>query len=171
MAAKLEKRQYIILGLMAVAVLYGAWELWPTGSRQAEAPNEAAYRAEVVRFKDDLTARAPRPTPEAEAHLTVAAETPWERDPFVAPATYQAWKAAREAPLEKEKPETVVSFEYTGFVGMGDHRLAIINGLDYETNDILLNQDYRVRQIEPHLVVLENVLDGALLEIPIQEVM
>ncbi len=161
------KRQYIILGLMVLAVLYGIWELYPAGSHQKDRLSVTDARADLARFTSELLARRPAHPSVLEARLITAAETPWEWDPMVGPQTFLAWRAALQAPAPKDEP---VHFDYTGFVDMGIRRLAVINDLDYVEGDVLITHDYRVLEIEPDKLILEHVVDGVLLEIPLQEI-
>jgi hypothetical protein len=43
---------------------------------------------------------------------------------------------------------------YTGFLRMGDKRLAIINGMEYEVGEILEPGGFTIRSISPSRVVI-----------------
>ena len=43
---------------------------------------------------------------------------------------------------------------YTGYLRMGDKRLAIINGMEYEAGDILEPDGFIIRSISPRRVVI-----------------
>lgn len=166
MPAQSNKRQYIILGLMVLAIIYGAWELWPTSGSRPRPTIPGQPAADFSGFQAELMARRPAPAGDVEARLITAAETPWEQSPFAAPETLAAWRNAQKAPVVEEKP---LHLEYTGFIDTGHQRLAIINELDYAPGDMLAMYDYRVRRIEPDRVTLENVVNGTFLELLIQE--
>lgn len=137
---------------MIVAVIYGAYIIFFAGPREI-APARASGDQELEALNKFITKVADK-TKKAlspkEAYMLEKAEKPWRQDPLVqiAPQMSRAEKAAREPLVLNTK------FLYTGFLQMGDKRLAIINDLEYEIGDKLEPGGLILRNIHPNHVVV-----------------
>ena len=85
-----------------------------------------------------------------QAYVLQKAQIEWKQDPLlqIEPEMSQEEKEARQ-PLVLES-----KILYTGFLQMGDKRLAILNGLEYEIGDRLDPGGLIVRNIHPNHVVI-----------------
>jgi len=74
---KLNKRQILILGVMLVAVLYGAYEFFSTGRKGQAVVNTAKKSADLNAFIGDITVSLTKDTSSpVDAHMIKRAETP-----------------------------------------------------------------------------------------------
>lgn len=162
-------REKIIVALMIVAVIYGAYTIFFTkpqevtsikggGDKELKALN--AFITKVAdKTKQGLSKK--------QAYMLDKAVTPWRQDPLVQirPKLSAAEKAARQPLVLNTK------FSYTGFMQMGDKRLAIINDLEYEVGDKLEPGGLILRGIHPnHVVVGSAVHQSKRVILPMEEI-
>jgi hypothetical protein len=171
--ANLNKRQMIVLGMMVIAILYAAFDFL-TPRRKAAAPDKTQRAAELNTFVGDLTASLGRDTTKNLVGLIFSrAEKEWTRDPFLDAKTVRAWTTAK-APAKKEGGTAAGAtpkseFTYSGFLGTGSKKMAIINGLEYSEGENLEIKGYVVKSISPTKVVIENRETGATFTAPLVE--
>lgn len=108
----------------------------------------------------------------ADAYLLEQAQSAWQQNPMlnieapVIESEQQGEEAVDILPVEQSDR----NFAYTGFLQMGDIRLAIINGMEYEAGDRLEDGGYTVQSITPRLVVLKTRGKGnTTFKIPLEE--
>lgn len=163
-------REKIIVGLMLLVVAFGAYELLlapkPGGSpfKSAHEGLESlnAFIAKVA------TANQKGGLAESDAYIIKLAETAWERDPMLVIS-----KKAAPKPVETVKPTEpppTVDLVYTGYMEMDDKALAIINGMEYETGDIIEPGALLIRRIYPNKIeVVATERGGKTFTIPLTE--
>src|SRR3990172_7639792 len=95
---KLATRQLIILGIMLLAILYGAYELFSTGRKKPAVFDTAKTAVDLNTFISEITlamtSEAPSPV---DAYMIKRAETEWLRDPFYERKNDRGWALAKEA--------------------------------------------------------------------------
>ncbi len=103
---------------------------------------------------------------------------PSKEQAYVLKQAQSAWKQDPLIQLEAEKvevdtgPEPVLDakVQYTGFLQMGDTRLAIINGMEYEAGDQLEPGGFIIRRILPnHVVVVPPGKNKKTMILPMEE--
>jgi hypothetical protein len=160
---KLNKRQIIILTLMGIAVLYGAYEIFfagPSGKKTAQ------VKVEDNQISSSLAAvLANNPAEKNDAYIVARAETDWKKNPFWDRNLYKQWAAKDDTAGSK----TAVKIVYSGFIDSGNKKMAIINGLEYGIGEKLDMEGYVLKNITPSKVRIENRNTGNKLEIPLQE--
>jgi len=175
MAAKIEKRQAIILGIMVLVVLYGAYDfLFGRSPKKVEVTSVRKVEdvgTILTQVVGGMKAASPSP---AMVYAISRAEERWLKDPFLERRAYRDFFRTRVAvPVEGGKvlPESKKpSFKYSGYVNSGGKEIAIINGLEYTIGDSLVDAPgYVVKTIDPQKVVLENTLERERMEVPINE--
>jgi len=81
-------------------------------------------------------------------------ETPWENDPFVQPEPRTGQSTGE--PGESEDPMAALpNLEYSGFISAGGRAMAIINGMEYFTGDMVMDTGYRITRITPGKVEIQ----------------
>ena len=171
---KLNKRQILILGVMLLAVLYGAYEFFPTGRKGQAVVNTAKKAADLNAFIGDITLVLTKDTPSpVDAYMIKRAETGWLRDPFYEPKNVREEAIAKEA-AQAQQVQTVATalkgqFIYTGYVDMGRKKIAIVNGNEYVTGDALDVDGYVLNGIYPTKIVVYNKVTRLTIDIPLQE--
>jgi hypothetical protein len=81
----------------------------------------------------------------------------WSKDPFtdrktVAPSNTQKKGTGGDDVPVRIRPV----FTYSGYMAVGDKRMAIINGMEYELNEELEIKGYYVDTIEQNWVIIED---------------
>lgn len=163
-------REKIIVGLMLVVVAFGAYELFlapkpgavplQTSAQGLESLNEFINKVSVANQKGGLS--------ETEAHIIKSAEADWARDPMLVIPKKAAPKPVE--PVKKAAPPQTVDLVYTGYMEMADKTLAIVNGMEYETGDVIEPGALRVRNIFPNKIeVVATERGGKIYTIPLTE--
>jgi hypothetical protein len=171
--AKLEKRQMIIIGVMALVILFAAYDF--LSPKKKGLPVNATQKAsELSTFVNDLTAGMGKDTTTSLGALVFSrAEKEWTQDPFLDSKSYKAWTQATQARAAvKEGAGTVekkIGFVYSGYLGSGKKRMAVINGVEYKEGEALDIGGFVLNSVSPTRVVIGNRGTGATLNIPLQE--
>jgi len=164
--AKLEKRQMIILGVMVIVILFGAYDFL-TSKKKGLPMNTPQKLEELKSFVSGLTAGTAKDT---TANLGVLifsrAEKEWTQDPFLDNKSYKAWARVGAG---AETAGKKLDFIYSGYVGAGNKHVAVVNGAEYKEGEALDTPGYVLRRISPTRVVIENRGTGTTLDIPLQE--
>jgi hypothetical protein len=170
--AKLGKRQMIILGLMAIAVFYAAFDFLAP-KKKSSTPDMARKTAELSTFVTDLAAGLGKDTTKNLNTLIFSrAEKEWAQDPFLDAKSYRAWSAAK-APIKKNGAGAAAApkseFVYSGYLDTGRKRMAIINGIEYSEGENLEVKGYALKSASPTKAVIENRGTGATVNVPLLE--
>lgn len=168
--AKMGKREMIIMGVMAVVILYAAFD-YLTPKKKIPGMNTAQKTAELKTFVNDLTGGLGKDSSKNLGTLIFSrAEKDWTQDPFLDGKTYKSWTqvktaAAKEAGAAPPK----VEFVYSGYLEVDRKRMAIINGMEYGEGDDLDAKGYVLKSVSPSSVVIENRGIGATINLPLLE--
>lgn len=164
--ANLNKRQIIILVVMGVVVLYGAYEfIFASSSRKAG--GAVSNSTEINSLVSGLTSELTKDSSEGtNAYVISRAEAEWQRNPFLEKGIYKEW-ASREGAAGKNV--ATAKFIYSGYVDSGKKKMAIINGLEYSAGEKLEIDGYVLRKITNSSVIISNRDTGNEIEITIQE--
>ncbi len=166
--AKLEKRQMIILAVMVLAILYGAYELLWT-KKKAPSVSPAQKTSELQSFVSSLTAAAATDK-DSTVLIFSRAEKEWVQDPFLDSKSQLAWNQARGmAQAAAGAAEKKIDFVYSGYIAAGKRSMAVINGLEYREGEALEIAGFVLQSISPARVLIENRGTGATLNIPMQD--
>jgi type II secretory pathway component PulC len=161
----------IILGVMGIVVLYGAFDFLMPVSKVKPSANMTQKTAELNAFVTELTASLGKDTPKNLGTLIFSrAEKEWVQDPFLDNKSFRAWTQAKtttKEPVAVAPPK--IEFVYTGYIEVGKKRMAIINGSEYPEGENLDIKGYVLRSVSPTGVVIENRGIGATLNVPLQE--
>jgi hypothetical protein len=145
-------REKIIVGLMLVVVVYGVYTLFFSEPQKATTVKKSGTKelATLNAFITKVAEKTKSGLSEKQAYILKKAQAAWKQDPFL---RIQPPKT----PDDKDANKPVVlksDIFYSGFLQMGDRRLAIINGMEYETGDKLEPGGYIIRSILPNHVVI-----------------
>lgn len=163
--AKLNNRQKVILIVAAIAVLFGLYVLLSGPKNQKDRmksslPEQAPYissiSSELMKNTLNLT----------DTYIVAKAEADWVRNPFWEKGTYREW-ANKDNPKTADDPASKIV--YSGYIDVGQKKMAVINGLEYSIGDMLDISDYVLKKITASKIVLYSKIKGGELEIPIQE--
>ncbi|MEJ2286144.1 MAG: hypothetical protein P8X85_21420 [Desulfobacterales bacterium] len=146
----MSNREKIIVGLMVLSVIYGVYILFfESPEKAASFDSGGARELEALNTFITKVADKTKSGPSKEqAYVLNKAQTAWKQDPLIQ-------LESKEVEVDTG-PEPVLDarVQYTGFLQMGETRLAIINGTEYETGDRLEPQGFVIRRILPNQVVV-----------------
>jgi hypothetical protein len=160
------KREKILIILMIVAVGYGAVKLFSGFLFKEPALETPVHQTEDIVQFSTITTRAidSAGLEPAEAYILELAPRDRTRDFFY------KW------PPDTERTEPVPEMDqdmgvmvYNGFIEMGQRRLAVINGIEYQEGDNLALAGYRVVSISPVEVIIESIHNKTKTTIPYVE--
>jgi hypothetical protein len=162
------KREKIIILLMIVAILFGAYNFFlsapPEPTEDDSGMSIEALNSFVVGAARDLFGDK---TSDSDAYILDQAQTAWRTNPFY--LSGQNLSAQRAARKVEEDPRRAVRLAYTGYIEVAHKRLAIINDLEYETGESLSQPGYFVKSITPKRVVLGVEGENENLILPLEE--
>ena len=159
-------REKIILGAAVLALGVGAVELLLPRAKTdpfqqpQSTENVTAFIAKVADATQNLGA-------EATTTLIRKAESAWKQDPF-AEIPKPSAPVVEEKQTKTDRP--LPNLAYSGYIEVGDRRLAIINGQEYTTGDTLDPGGFTIKSILPTRVTLVSAKGGsAPIVLPLQE--
>ena len=168
-------REKIIVGLMCVTVIYGAYEVLFSGSSKSnKSPTIAQSNSDdlqtiVAGISQKLTVAN---NERENVNAVVKAVSELTKDPFI--QTIQPLSAKPDVQVKQnktvEKSTREISFSYSGFMQVGDIRLAIIDGIEYVEGDAIGATGYYIRSISDQRVVLGQVNGKEIIRLPLQEI-
>ena len=135
---------------MVLAVVYGVYTVFfdspkPANTFSAGGDRELeALNTFITKVADKIKSGVSK----EQAYVLNKAQTVWKQDPLV---QLEAQKMEVDT---GPQPVLDARVKYTGFLQMGDTRLAIINGTEYEAGDRLEPGGFIIRRILPNQVVV-----------------
>jgi hypothetical protein len=167
MAKTTGKRQMIILGVMAIVILYAAYD-YLAPKKKILGVDMAQKTAELNTFVSGLTAGLGKePSSNLGTLIFSRAEREWTQDPFLDSRAFKSWTQVKVAAQETGAPK--IEFVYAGYLEVDRKRMAIINGIEYSEGEGLENKGYVLKSVSPSNVVIENRGLGATVTVPLLE--
>ena len=166
-------REKIIVGLMCLTILYGAYEVLSSGSSKSRpaATNELTGN-DLTNFVAEISKKLTTTNSERNnADAVLRAVSEWTKDPFIQSVQPLAAKPdVQISPKKKVKKSTpALNLSYSGFLQVGDVRLAIIDGLEYAEGDAIGATGYYIRSISEQRVILGQISGKEIVRLPLQE--
>lgn len=160
---KLNKRQIIILVIMAIAIIYAAYDFL-IGQPAVKKAKIEATPIEIESFITSISNDVMKnKMAGVEVYIIKKAEADWGRNPFWMRSEY------REFAGDEAGGGLAAKIVYSGYVDSGRKRMAIINGYEYEPGDVLEIEGYVLKSVTPSRVLIANPGTGSELFIPLQE--
>jgi len=150
----MSKREKIIVAAMAAVVLYGMYSLFFSAPSKVVGTSSAKSIGEVKKFVTEVTDGLKEDYTARNLFIIEQAKGGWARDPFLTLAAPQEAVVVIDNRPAAAAVVPEVSFTYSGYIQMGERKLAIISGVEYETGDELDGGEQIVKQIEPLRVVI-----------------
>jgi len=168
--AKLGKREMIILGVMAIAILCAAF-VYLSPKEKNPGADMSQKTAELNTFVTGLEGSLKMDTMKNPGTLILSrAEKEWTQDPFLKGKDFKKWTEAITIKAGAEGSAVAkIEFVYSGYLEVGRNRMAIINGLEYKEGEALDVKGYMLKSISPANVVIENRGIGATINVPLLE--
>ncbi len=164
----MSRREKIIVGLMFVAIAFGAYLLLGGGRPQtpgaakaptADASDLAGYIA-AVNLKIEALDKKGR-----DLYALAKAGSAWTHDPFLR----STLPAETRANAKSDATGTETPMRYTGFIEIAGRRLAVINGLEYGPGERIDASGHTVKDIGPTHVRLIGAAGGAEIRVALEE--
>ena len=167
--AKMGKRQMIILGVMAIVILYAAFA-YLAPQKKIPGVDMAQKTEELKTFVTDLTAGLGKDSSKNLGTLIFSrAEREWTQDPFLDSRAYKSWSQVKVTAKEAGAAAPKIEFVYSGYLEVDRKRMAIINGMEYREGEGLDTKGYVLKSVSPSNVVIENRGIGATVNVPLLE--
>jgi hypothetical protein len=144
----MSKREKIIIGAMIFSILFAlVYFLSPAITGQGAKPAEQYTGSEKI--IQEIGAELKKVTSSPNENYVIArAEAAWAKDPFYKKVLPVAAKAGPGGAAAQD-------IVYSGFVDMGDRKLAVINGNTYRVGEKLdFGSSYYLTIVEPSRVVI-----------------
>ena len=172
----MSKREIIIVFAALVAIMYAVYSLTTSSSSNQITNNTDIKKTGAVKFIANLSEILGKNTlDKTNIYIIARAEAEWEKDPFLkTELTKKSEVPKQPVPVEEVPKQTVpveekLSLTYSGYLEMGDKKLAIINDVEYETNDELELVGYIVEKIEPLRVIISDKERQRKIIVPIEQ--
>jgi hypothetical protein len=167
----MSKREKIILVLMALTVIYGFYALFIEGPPRRGGSSIASTAESKLdtfnKFIASVAAMTKEGLSDIDSYIIEHIPTKWTKDPLLNTKTDFKFDEA-SAVLAATSTEQL-DLVYSGFLQMGSKSLAIINGMEYESGEVLPQSDYVVGRILPNRVVILMRGGKQRVSIPIEE--
>lgn len=135
---------------MLVVVAYGAYTLFFSSPRKAAPLRTDKGQKALNAFITKVAEKSKTGFSKRQTYVMEEAQAAWKQDPFIQIESQQI-----EEQEVVDKPVASKSdILYTGFLQIGDMRLAIINGVEYEAGDKLEPGGFIILNINPNHVVI-----------------
>ena len=166
---KLTRQQIIIISIMVVAILYGAYNFFIVPGTKSVSFDAGKKPVELEAFVADVTANMTKGSlSAADAYTINSAETAWKRDPFYEKKSFRDWRMLKEPKADKDSKAEPI-FNYSGYLKFDKKEMVIINGVEYEAGNNLEIEGYVLEKIAPDKVVIVNKKSRLRFEVPLQE--
>ncbi len=162
-------REKILLVVMFLAIIYGIYALFLSSPSKTTffdtKGRETQLNQLIADVSEDLNKEA---ITETDIHTIARAEAEWTNDPFYE-TKFRVFDEAANARRTIDAAFHEGDFYYSGYLKMGEKKVAIINGMYYRAGDKLDQGGYIVRDIFPTRVLLELNKDKEGITIPLVE--
>lgn len=147
------KREKVILMIMSVVVVFGIYNFLFSSSAKKKPVATVIGAAETNKFIVDVANSLKDDFTETNMYIIRQARNEWSQDPFWHTERQPETKAEVIVESRKEA-KAQESRVYTGYLEMGEHKLAIINGAEYELGDELGRGGPIIKSIDPKQVII-----------------
>ncbi len=165
----LTKQQIIILSVTAVVALYGVYDFFIAPRAKSVSYSMKNESSGLETFLSGITATITKGSVTAADNYTIKrAETKWKHDPFYDQKSYSDWIKSEKHETESDLQSEPV-FNYSGYISMGNKKIAIINGIEYEPGDNLEMEGYVLEKIYPDKAIIVNKKTQSGFEVSLQD--
>jgi hypothetical protein len=166
---KLTRQQIIILFVMALAVIYGVYDLLIVPKAKSKIVSTDSNKpVEIGSFIADISANVSvDQLSQFDRTIIHKAEVRWQENPFWGRKSFREWVMIKDP--NKAGSGAQRSFIYAGWLKDKNRNMAIINGVEYETGEELEEGGYILRKIHQSKVVIENIKNGSKFDVLLQE--
>ncbi len=163
----MSKREKIIVIVLLIAVVYGGYEYFSGFSINKHSFEDKNACVNLTKFVADIGEKIKQNESDKKNFTVLTkASLDWTLDPF--------WKSVlKKENNEKKQAERALPkkiFVYSGYLQLGNKKIAIINNMEYEVGEKVLNHEgYSVLSISSKKVVLAAGKNGKKLILSIKD--
>jgi len=153
------KKRLIAYSVLAIFVLFCVFFLMPSSKTTKDQKNNIAHLESITKeVKDGLKKTG---MDKVTNYVINRAESMWSKDPFTQQKNVAAPPINNKGNLSQQDMPVRIRpvFTYSGYMEVGDKRMAIINGMEYEANEELEVKGYYVDTIEQNWVIIEDKMN------------
>ncbi len=162
-------REKTILSLACLALVFGVYELFLAGPGNGPAASKSETSAELAQFIQQVSGQIKQTALSAtEKYVIAHSRLPWKNNPFMTSLSALSGKGAKQAETPQDQWRQP-QWRYSGYVSLGEKKLAIINGVEYEAGEMLLEKEYYLRRIEPDHIEIARIKDGKVVILPFKD--
>lgn len=163
----MSKREKFILVIMALTVLYGGYAIFvdPNPNKSPIAASDSKLD-KFNQFIANVQAKAQDGLSEIDAYVIQHIPIEWTKDPLLNSRKDFDFKKDRKT---EDQLAQDLALRYNGFVMMGVHKLAIIDGVEYETGETLPESDLVVEEVHSNRVVIFVKSSDKRVSVPLEE--
>jgi hypothetical protein len=163
-SAKMSKREKVILITTFLAVIYAAYALFLSAPENAYPVSTGEELKGLQALVNELKQNLQKENlSEVDTYILTRVNTEWGPDPFYEKKNEEKTSSALDA-----LPEGI-TLNYYGYLEIGKRRVAIINGMEYETGEELELDGYIVSGIYPTKAVIEIRARQSKIQLPLVE--
>lgn len=167
-------REKIIVGIMCLTVLYGAYDLFVYRNKpkyKASAPTSNPI-IELKSFVAEVSRKlVSEKVSDDHRYMIAKSGENWTKDPFIPSIEPLRKELVRnETPQKPSVPQSPSGFIFTGFLEIGNKRLAVINDVEYSVGEQLDPNGLYVKSISPQYVVIGKVSGPETIQLPLKEI-
>jgi len=163
----MSKREQIILGFVALAILYAGYNYLGISEKHARIKTEEEL-TDLKNLMVNVTTQVNRVVlSDTETFLIKRAEANWKRDPFLSPGVPVKFTSDSEL---SELSDQGLDFTYSGYLETADKKLAIINNMEYKAGEMLAEGGFVVRSISANRVEIGVIGGKNTIILPLEEV-
>jgi hypothetical protein len=166
-------REKIIVAAMCLTIAYGAYDLLGArpGKKTSAKPENNSLE-EQRKFAAEVTQKMTSGKLGQEFQYMVnLSSADWSRDPFITstlPLKDQS-SAAQDAKKGAGQTSAKSAFVFTGFLQLGDTKIAVINGVEYAVGDALDTSGYYLRSASAEKAVIGRVDGSETIQVTLSE--
>ncbi len=163
----MSKQEKVILVIVFFVAVFGIYEVFLSSpSKTSSVDNGAELKGLNNLIAEVIQGVARENLSESETYIITKAEAEWSSDPFL-----EIIKPEKrpKAPKWADSSTQKASFTYTGYVELGDTKIAIINGREYKTGEELELGGCFIERIEASKVVVRGTGKKETIIVPIVE--
>ena len=161
-------RERVILILMLLSIAGGGYFYFFSSPSETDVISPEKGAETLNKFMTDLAGTLKESKlSENDTYLLSRAETEWPKDPFLQPGLI----VKSEVTVEKKEEvfDEEVNFTYSGYLDIGNRKLAIIDGMEYEIGEALKDGKYYIKKITPVQVVIGATKGNREIIFPLEE--
>jgi hypothetical protein len=166
-------REKIIVGVMCLTIVYGAYELLGSSTTHKSATVSQTNPIEELRkFAADVTQKMTSAKIGKEyLYMVKQASADWTKEPLLQSTLPLKQKLIAQAPSPEPTDRTGFNqtFTFTGFLQIGNIRMAVINGKEYAIGEALDIKGYYLKSASEDKAVIGRVKSSDTIQVPLTE--